>query len=82
MFFSVDFGILGVLYVKVLFMQVRASSVRASIESTLRDLKAGVESAGVEVSISGQKSTDGMISKFYDIANGFIWNNLSIHGLH
>ncbi|XP_065071279.1 uncharacterized protein LOC135695968 isoform X2 [Rhopilema esculentum] len=38
--------------------KVRASSVRASIESTLRDLKAGIESAGVEVSISGQKPTD------------------------
>ena len=43
------------------FFQVRAVSVRVSIETALKDLKRGKESCGEIMNSDGHKPTDGMI---------------------
>ena len=44
--------------------QVRAASVRVSIETSLKDLRKGKESIGEGIATDGHKPTDGMLLTF------------------
>ena len=42
------------------YFQLRAASVRECMESVLEDLERGVDSTGDDVTVDGQRVTDGM----------------------